>query len=186
MHAGIAAALPGCLCSIRGGRRPARPRARNHHPQEPAHLGADHRASGALGRPPVPRLRLGAERAGAKARADRPGEQHRVAEALDEHGAHARLALGSGAGCVRVRRRRRPKRALAQRVPRHEEADGGDAHRRSAWGEPRHRRCVSISAGGAKGIPAEIQQRPVPMVRGLCGWSTRASRSGSSTGTSAA
>ena len=45
---------------------PARSGARNHDPEEPAPVGADHRASGDAGRPPVPRLRFGAERAGAE------------------------------------------------------------------------------------------------------------------------
>ncbi len=72
VHAGIAAAISRGLQAIRGGGRPDRPRARDHDLEGAAHLGADDRAPRAAGRASVPRLRFGAERAGAKARRKSP------------------------------------------------------------------------------------------------------------------
>src|ERR1700737_4278009 len=108
MYPGIAATVPRGLQSVRSHEWADRPRARNHDLQEPAYLGADHRASGVAGGSTVSRLRFAAKRAGAQARADRPGEQYRVAQAVDEYGAYARLALGSGTGRVRDRHPRPP------------------------------------------------------------------------------
>jgi len=91
--------------------RTARPRARNHHPQEPGRIWV--RIIGhleLLGRPPVPRLRSVQNVQAQKLAQIALEKQHRVAEALDEHGAHAAWRWDRPRDVFDVRRRRRPKK----------------------------------------------------------------------------
>ena len=140
-------------------------RARNHDAQEPANLDPRDRASGEARRPSVPRLRLGAEHPGAKARANCAREQHGLAQTIDEYGAHACMALGQGERCVRVRHRGWPNEAFTERVSRHEGADGASASEGPAGGESRHRECLPASQRCAARVSAEGQRRPLSIVR---------------------
>src|SRR5277367_707401 len=99
----------------RGGRRAHRSRTRNQYAQESTDLGEGYRAHGNVGRSAVSSLRFRAKYSGKKARANCAREQHRMVEALDDHGEYACLALGSGAKLVRIREFRKPPDSPSQR-----------------------------------------------------------------------
>ena len=113
------------------------------------------------------RLRVGAKHPGREARADRAREQHGLAQAFDDHGAHARLALGQGHRRVRVRRSSTIRsKHLPTHVPTHEGAHGAGAPQGSGAVHARHRGRVPRAAPNCSTeFRLKVERRRLSLVR---------------------
>ncbi len=91
-------------------------------------------------------------------------QQHGLAQALDDHGAHARLALGQGERCVRVRDRGRSAQASADHVTHHESVHGERSSQGPALGNSQHRGCLSRAHRAAHRVSPEGERARLPLV----------------------
>ena len=141
-------------------RRATRHRTRNHHAQRAANLGTDDRPSRDARRQAVSCIRLPAEYSGAEALADRARNQHRVAETVDEHGEHARLALGQGAGTCSNSPIWMARKASARDLSRIEGACCGAVHPEDRVAATRAiEHAFSHQDRGTRGISAPGERR---------------------------